>query len=56
MPSFSKDKASNKWFCSDCGEEIPMDIIKANYNYFGESKEHICLAREEKNKKVLSTK
>ena len=42
MPSFSKDKETGKWYCSNCKEEIPKDIINASYNYFGENKEHKC--------------
>jgi len=54
MASFSKDKISGKWYCSDCGQEIPKEIIMASYNYFGENKEHHCAEQEVKASKILN--
>ncbi len=40
MSSFTKDKQTGKWYCSDCKEQIPKNIITAHYNYFGANKKH----------------
>jgi hypothetical protein len=42
MPGFHKDKQTNKWYCDQCNEEIPFEVITASYNYFGKNNEHIC--------------
>jgi len=44
MPSFSKDKKTGKWFCSDCGAEVPKAVVFSNYDYFNpeNNKEHRC--------------
>jgi len=42
MGSFHKDKRNGKWYCDDCGEEIPEKVVFAPYNYFGANLEHKC--------------
>jgi len=44
MGSFHKNKQTNKWYCDDCGEEVPEEVIFAPYNYFedGANLEHKC--------------
>ena len=45
MVGFHKDKATGKWFCDDCGAEVPVETILAPYDYFGKNgnKGHKCV-------------
>ena len=42
MPGFHRDKKTGKYYCDECNEEVPVEIILAPYNYFGKNIEHIC--------------
>ncbi len=44
MPGFSKDKKTGRWFCSDCGAEVPKEVVFSSYDYFNpeNNKEHKC--------------
>jgi hypothetical protein len=42
MGSFSRDKKTDEWFCSDCFEKVSKKVVFSNYNYFGKNLVHRC--------------
>jgi len=44
MNSFSKDKKTGLWYCSDCKKPISKKLVFSNYDYFNskKNKEHNC--------------
>ena len=43
MSSFYKDKKTGKWYCDNCGKEIPKKELLKPYNYFSnEDDSHNC--------------